>query len=193
MKTTANMQNAVIALGFVIVLGGCQGAQIAKTPTSMDNTGFMTAWDAYRHCQVGTNVDTMRTEMQHLTRAASVQESADSLSAFMPNFVKRVMARPASRLAADPKAMAAACALSTGHAALRAERMELAAEMFQSVLKNQSQPELAYYVDQARVGLNQVEHGIQFAGSLTGNAPVLMTISASSVVLRNSAPAFLED
>jgi hypothetical protein len=193
MKIAANMKSAVIALGLVMSLGGCQGAQVARTPASLDNEGFMTAWDAYRHCQAGTNVDAMRHELQQLTRAASAQESADSLSAFLPDFVKRVMDKPASRLAADPKAMAAACALSTGQAALRAERMELATEMFQSVLKNQSQPELAYYVDQARIGLNQVEHGIQFAGSLTGRAPVLMTISASSSTPRNGAPSFLED
>jgi hypothetical protein len=114
MKITVNMKSAVIALGLVMSLGGCQGAQVARTPASLDNAGFMTAWDAYRHCQAGTNVDIMRHEMQQLTRAASAQESADSLSAFLPNFVKRVMDKPASRLAADPKAMAAACALSTG-------------------------------------------------------------------------------
>jgi hypothetical protein len=159
----------------------------------LDNAGFMTAWDMYRHCQVGIDLDTMRTEMQQLTRVASTQESTGTFPFPLPDFVKRMVEKPALRLSADPKAMAAACALSTGEAALRAERMDLATEMFRAVLANQSQPEYAYYMDQARMGLNQVEHGIQFAGHLTGSTPVLITISASSAAPRNNAPGFLED
>ena len=190
MKALANIKSVVTMLGFLMLLSGCQGAQHTSASAPLDNAAFMTVWDAYRHCQAGTNVDTMRTEMQQLSRAASVQESADTTSAFLPDFVKRVMAKPASRLAADPKAMAAACALSTGQAALYVERMDLAAEMFRAVLKNQSQPEYAYYVDQARIGLNQVEHGLQFAG-YPGSTPAVITISAPSS--RTSEPVLFED
>jgi hypothetical protein len=59
--------------------------------------------------------------------------------------------------------------------------MELAAEMFRTVLKNQSQQEYAYYVEQAQVGLNQVERAVQFAGSHDG-APALMTIAAPAPI-----------
>jgi len=187
------MKNAALALGLLMLLDGCQSAQIATAPAALDNAGFMTAWDAYRHCQAGTNVDTMRAEMQQLARAASAQESAAALPFSLPDFVKRVVAKPAQRLAADPQAMTAACALSTGQAALHAERMELATEMFQSVLRNQSQPDYAYYVDQARTGLAQVDRAVQFAGYLTDATPVLIPVSSAAPAHRHSALVSLED
>ena len=188
------MKNAALALGLLMLMGGCQGAQRTNAAAvPLDNAGFMTVWDAYRHCQAGTNVDTMRAEMQQLARATSAQESAAARPSPLPDFVKRLVAKPAQRLAVDPKAMTAACALSTGQAALRAERMELATEMFQSVLKNHSHPDYAYYVSQAKTGLDQVERAVQFAGYLTDTTPVLIPVSSASPALRNSAPAFFKD
>lgn len=168
MYTITNIQRTAVALGFMAILGGCQSLQIAPAPASLDNAAFMAAWDAYRHCQLGTDVDAMRADMQQLARVA----------------------QPAPRLAADPKAMAASCALFTGHAALRAERMELAAEMFRTVLKNQSQQDYAYYVEQAQVGLNQVERAVRFAGH-PDSAPALMTIAAPAPI--DGAPVPLAD
>lgn len=190
MKTFANIKFVLFALGLVMLLEGCQGAPNVKPVALMDNTAFMSALDVYRHCQTGTDVDIMRAEMLQLTRAAAAQESANNPPLPLPDFVKRMMAKPASRLAADPKAMAASCALSTGQAALRAERMSLATEMFQAVLKNHSQPEYAYYADQAMIGLNQVEHAVQFAGYPDG-APAVMTISTPAS--RATASVFIED
>ncbi len=181
MKKFSAIKNATLALGLLMLLGGCQGAlRTNSAAVPLDNAGFMTVWDAYRHCQAGTNVDTMRAEMQQLARAASAQESAAALPVSLPDFVKHMVAKPAQRLAADPKAMTAACALSTGQAALRAERMELATEMFQSVLRNHSQPDYAYYVDQARTGLAQVDRAVQFAGYLTDATPVVIPVSSAS-------------
>jgi len=193
MKTLSNIKNAVLTLGCVMLLSGCQSVLPVNTAAPLDNAGFMTVWDAYRHCQAGTNVDVMRGEMQQLARAASAQESADTLPASLPDFVKRVMAKPTSRLAADPKAMAAACALFTGHVALRGERMELATEMFRTVLQNHPQPEYAYYVDQAKTGLDQVERAVQFAGHITGGFPTLIPVSSASPAPWNSTPVSFED
>jgi hypothetical protein len=170
MNTFANIKRMVLALGLVTILGGCQSLQTTHIPVTLDNAGFMAAWDVYRHCQLGTDVDAMSADFEQLARVA----------------------QPAPRLAADPKAMAAACALSTGQAALRAERLELATEMFRTVLKSQSQPEYAYYVDQARIGLNQVEHAVRFVGE-PGNAPALMTVFTPASRTHTGAPAGSED
>ncbi len=193
MKTLSNIKNAVLAMGFVMLLSGCQSVLPVNTATPLDNAGFMTVWDAYRHCQAGTDVDTMRADMKQLSRVAEAQESVRDLPFSLPDFVKRVMAKPASRLAADPKAMAAACALFTGHAALRAERMDVATEMFRTVLQHHPQPDYAYYVDQARTGLDQVEHALLFAGYLTDATPVLISVSSASPAPWNSAPVSSED
>jgi len=157
----------------------------------LDNAGFMTAWNAYRHCQAGTDVDTMRADMKQLSRVASAQELTHNLPFSLPDFVKRVMAKPTSRLAADPSAMAAACALSAGQAALRVERMDVAAEMFRTVLQNHLQPDYAYYVDQARAGMEEVARGIHAA--VPAAVPTLIPISSTAFTLRNSTPVSLEN
>jgi hypothetical protein len=192
MKTLPQTKNAVLALGCVLLLSGCQSVPATHTTAPLDNAGFMTAWDVYRHCQAGTDdVDTMRTDMNQLSRVASAQESTYSLPLPLPDFVKRVMTKPISRLAADPKAMAAACALSAGQAALRIERMDVAAEMFRTVLQNHQQPEYAYYVDQARAGMKEVAHGVHAAARAA--APTLIPISSTASPLRDSTPASFKD
>jgi hypothetical protein len=192
MKALPQIKTVALALGYVMLLSGCQGAPTIKTTAPLDNAGFMTAWDVYRHCQAGTDdVDTMRTDMNQLARVAAVQESADTLSASLPDFVKRVMTKPASRLAADPKAMAAACALSAGQAALRIERMDVAAEMFRTVLQDHQQPEYAYYADQARAGMEAIARGVQAAAPTA--APMLIPISSTASAHRNSTPVSFTD
>ena len=192
MKSFSAIKNAALALGLLIFLGGCQGAQrTATTAVPLDNAGFMTAWDAYRHCQAGKDVDAMRTDMKELSRVASAHESSHDFPFSLPDFMKRVMTKPTSRLAADPNAMAAACAPSAGQAALRVERMDVAAEMFRTVLQNHPQPEYAYYVDQARVGMKEVARDIQAA--VPAGVPTLIPISSTALALRNSPLVSLED
>ncbi|MBI5775917.1 MAG: hypothetical protein HY444_00890 [Nitrospirae bacterium] len=192
MKTLPHIKNAALTLGFVMLLSGCQSVPPIKTAAPLDNAGFMTAWGAYLHCQAGTDdVDTMRADMKQLSRVASAQESAQNLPFSLPDFVKRVMAKPTSRLAADPNAMAAACALSAGQAALRVERMDVAAEMFRAVLQNHREPEYAYYVEQARVGMEEIARGVQAAAHAA--VPTLIPISSTAFTLRNSTPVSFED
>ncbi len=193
MKVFANIKFAFLALSLVMVLGGCRSMQLPDKPALLDSAAFMNLWDAYRHCQAGADVDTMRGDMQQLTRVALSQEQpARDLPFPLPDFVKRVVARPVPRLAADPKAMAASCALATGQVALRAERLDLATDMFKAVLQNHPQPEYAYYVDQARIGLEQVDRVVQFAQHNGISAPVVIPVSSASA-LRTGAPVLSED
>ena len=194
MKVFINIKFAFLALSLLVVLGGCQSMQLLDKPASLDNTAFMHLWDAYRHCQAGTDVDTMGGDVQQLTLAALSQEQpARDLPFPLPDFVKRVVVQPAPRLAADPKAMAASCALSTGHVALRAERLDLATDLFRTVLRNHPQPEYAYYVDQARIGLEQVDRAFQFA-QLDGIAvPTMVPVSSAASALRTGTPVSSED
>jgi hypothetical protein len=168
-----NMTSAMIVLGLATVLGGCGSMQAPPVQDSLDNVGFMTAYDVYRHCQAASDTEAMRADLQKLRLAAAKHESAASFSLSLPEFMTGIVERPASRLAADPSAMAAACALSTGQAALLAEHTDLAVEMFQSVIENHSGPEYAYYADQARIGLDHAEHAARFAGLPDGTAASL--------------------
>jgi len=187
------LHRSVVAVGWLTVLGGCQGIPPVNAPTRLDNAAFMRAWDVYRHCQASTDVEAMRADVKQLVQTASVQEAATGGSGPLPELFNHVIAKPAQRLAADPKAMAAACALSTGQAALQVERVELATEMFQFVLTSHTQPDYAYYVEQARIGLLQVEHAVQFADRLTDIPPALIHISAAPPALQTRTPVSFED
>jgi len=189
MNNQSTIKIAMLGLGLAVVLSGCQGMPGTHAQASLDNAGFMTALDVYRHCQIGTDVDNMRADLTHLLLAVEKQESGSSFSLPLPKFMKEMMEKPAPRLAADPKAMAAACALSIGQTALLAERMDVATEMFQSVIENHSEPEYAYYAGQARIGLDHVEHAARFAG-YPDSTPVALTISAVAPVPAGSLPVF---
>jgi hypothetical protein len=192
MNTTLAKRNTVAALGLLLMTMGCQHAPVAPSKATLDNTAFMTTWGTYRHCRAVTDVDAMKADVRALATAATVQAAKADAAGFVPAFVKNLVARPESRLAADPGAMAAACALSTGQAALRVERTDLAMEMFQSVLKNRGQ-EYAYYAGQARLGLAAVERALQIASRKADDSPRVLSVSSNAPESRPSAPALLED
>ena len=89
--------------------------------------------------------------------------------------------------------MAAACALSTGQVALHAERLDLATELFRTVLRNHPQPEYAYYVNQARIGLEQVDRAVQFAQHDGVSAPTVIPVSSVASAHKAGAPVSSED
>lgn len=194
MKTFSTMKFAFLAASLLMVLGGCQSMQSPDKPALLDNAAFMSLWDTYRHCQAGVDIDAMHEDVQHLTSAALSQEQpARDLPFPLPEFVKRVVAQPAPRLAADPKAMVASCTLATGRAALRAERFDLATGLFQTVLRNHRQPEYAYYADQARIGLELVDRAVQFARQDGVSAPAVIQVSSETAALRTVSPVSSED
>ncbi|WP_447984172.1 hypothetical protein [Nitrospira sp. Nam74] len=142
-------------LSVVLILSGCQTtAPIAKSAT-LDNTSFMGMWNMYRHCEAASDIDVMRSDAYHLDSVVHQAVTGMGHDVALPQVMKRWISEPANRLAVDPKAMAAACSLHTGQAALSAGRYELADEMFQVVL---GYPEgmYPYYIKQAREGLAQL-------------------------------------
>ena len=156
------MKQVWCALSLVLILSGCQSAPIVGKPTALDNVTFMNLWGMYRHCQASVDLDTMRGDAQRLSQATS-QQSAITLDLPLPKLLAQQITPQAPRLAADPKAMAAACTIYTGQAALQAGRPDVAADMFRTVIQNHPQPEYAFYVDQARAGMDSVNRGLQHA------------------------------
>jgi hypothetical protein len=117
----------------------------SSKPLSTDNVRFMDMWNLYSHCTETDNLDVMLDDAQQLSRALDVLDAAAD---------PRI--GPSVRLSADPAAMAASCALRTGQVAKEQGRHSSAREMFQLVLTNFPQPRYAYYTDQAREGLEQL-------------------------------------
>ncbi|HKW87010.1 MAG TPA: hypothetical protein VJM82_08065 [Nitrospiraceae bacterium] len=135
----------------------------------------MNLWRIYNHCRSSTDPDAMLTDSRRLSRAVGALTIGESVPVFLPEPIQDLISEPPSRLAVDPKAMAAACALYTGEAARTAGRNQMASEMFRSVMFTHSQAEYTYYVDQARLGLEQMENETR---PVRGASEQLLQVSA---------------
>jgi hypothetical protein len=157
------VKTLVLAVGLAVVVVGCQSMPQSPT-TTLDNESFMSLWGRYARCQAGTDLLAMQSEAQHLQHIAATTTENTGFSLNLPKPIKRYVAEPPTRLAVDPKAMAAACTLSTGQIAAELGKTDVAAAMFQTVLKNHAQAEYEYYAAQARAGLAQLELAMKDEG-----------------------------
>lgn len=144
----------------MLALVGCQSA-----PTTMhaglDNAKFMDLWKVYHRCQSVTDVDLIKADAAALTSAQPHPTQASGFLLPLPGTLDRLISNPSARLAVDVKAMAAACTLRGGQLALESGRLDLAKEMFHTVIVNHPQPDYAYYTTQARAGLHRIDDGFK--------------------------------
>lgn len=153
------MKQLVILVSAVMVLGGCQSVTAPVSSESLDNAAFMRLWVTYRDCQSGMetmNLDAMRAYERQLDLVARNAIILHRPPLPLPRLIQRWVTEPKPRFAVDPGAMAAACTLYTGQAALQAGRNDVAVEMFRAVLIRHPEKQYAYYTEQARDGLQQV-------------------------------------
>jgi len=155
------MKKLLSIVSVLVVLGGCQTTQPVAKSTALENTAFMRLWTTYSECRSSTDLDAMRAAARQLNQAAATPASGKDFVLPLPKQIARLVSKPPTRLAVDPKAMAAACTVHTGHAALNAGRNDVAADMFLSVMDGHPQAEYAYYVEQARLGFAQAVIGPQ--------------------------------
>jgi hypothetical protein len=151
----------VLGAGLVFILAGCQVGRPAGPTTVLDNDAFMGLWATYQHCRSGTDPDAMLADLRRLKQGAALPTSVTEFRFPLPEPIEHLISLPASRLAADPKAMVMACMLSIGRAALQAGRTGVATEMFRLVLLAPPRAEHRYYLDQARLGLTLVNSDVR--------------------------------
>ncbi len=144
----------------MVVMVGCQSAQKASHG-GLDNAKFMDLWNVYHHCQSLTDVDLIKADSALLSAAQNHPVQASNFVLPLPGKLDRFISGPSVRLAVDVNAMAAACTLRTGQLAFEAGRLDLAKEMFHTVVRNHPHPDYAYYTRQARAGLHQIDSGFQ--------------------------------
>lgn len=152
-----NVGKLVVAIGLLVALTGCQSVPQGTGSAAFDNESFMSLWTRYSRCQSGTDLSMMQMEARHLEQVAASTAQPHGFTLTLPKQVQRYVSEPLTRLAVDPKAMAAACALYTGQIAADLGKTDVAIAIFQSLLTHQAQPEYEYYVAQAREGLSQLE------------------------------------
>ena len=115
----------------------------------------MDMWKTYSHCSGSEDLDAVRTDAHRLSSSVgAVKPPGDSIP---PTSHESSGTDPLSRLAVDPAAMAAACAVHVGQVAQGTGHPSIAQEMYQMVITNFPQPPYRYYVAQAKQGLERLQ------------------------------------
>jgi hypothetical protein len=148
----------LMLMGLLVSVAGCLTGQTVQS-RALENASFMSLWNSYSRCQTSTNVDELRANAATLTHAANRSLSHEAFILPLPSDTQQFMLTPAARSAVDVKAMAAACALRAGSAAIAEGKPDVAKDLLETILYYQSQPEYAYYVLEAKTLLSELEKG----------------------------------
>ena len=149
----------LILVGILVSVAGVQTSQPVQA-AAIDNGSFMSLWSSYSHCQATTDIDQLREDALTLTNAANRSLTQEGFVLPLPGQLEKFVSTPAARFAVDVKAMAAACSLRAGSAAVEAGKGDLAKELLQTILSYQPQSEYAYYSLQAKALLSELETNV---------------------------------
>ena len=149
----------IIVVSILVSVAGFQTGQPVQA-AAIDNGRFMSLWRTYSHCQATTDIDQLRENAVTLTNAANRSLSQEAFVLPLPGKLEKLVSTPAARLAVDVKAMAAACSLRAGSAAVEAGKLDVAKDLLQTVLSYQPQSEYAYYALQAKALLSELQTNV---------------------------------
>jgi len=148
-----------LLMSILVSVAGFQAGQPVQA-AAIDNGSFMSLWSSYSHCQATTDVDQLKEDALTLTNAANRSLTQEGFVLPLPGQLEKLVSTPAARFAVDVKAMAAACSLRAGSAAVAAGKLDIAKDLLQSVLNYYPQSEYAYYTLQAKTLLSELETNV---------------------------------
>lgn len=135
----------------VFLLSACHTMPSLDATPVPSEAGFRDMWARYSDCRSGSGVIQTWQDAEQLNRAVRLMGYSDRA-------LQGTLAASPSRLAVDPRAMAASCTLSAGQVAHDAGLDRLAAKLFRFVLLNFHGPRYAYYREQAFKGMAQLSN-----------------------------------
>lgn len=151
MKTLVGLMVVLVAL-----VSGCQTAPSSTSTGVLDNQTFMSIWNTYQRCVVGDNLDQLRADVKVLMNAPQSRRAGD-FTVPLPDMIARHVSAQPTRVAADPRAMSAACSLHAAEVARQDGRDEVAVQLLNELLATHSSGDYAYYVQQAKASLERIQ------------------------------------
>jgi len=145
-----------IVVSILVSLGGFQISHPVQA-ASVDNGSFMNLWSTYSRCQATSDLAQLRENALALTNVANHSLSEEGFVLPLPSKLEQFVSTPAARFAVDVKAMAAACSLRAGFAAVEAGKLDVAKDLLRPILTYQPQSEYTYYSLQAKSLLSELE------------------------------------
>ena len=133
---------------------GCQSMGMTPGLRDLPEEQFQSLWRVYTQCLANREAAAVREDVETLSRAAFANEG---IGGGLPDALVGWVETPPVRLAVEPKAMAAACAVHGGRIAWQAGHPETAHRLYSLVVRRFHEPHLAFYVKEADAGLALVE------------------------------------
>ena len=121
----------------------------------MEDQEFLGIWDAYNLCIDGSDIQHMQANLSVLASAPK-PISLDDSPIPVPTFLKKLSTARASRLAVDPRAMAASCSIHLAEVAQLSSDWPTALRTFQEIIKDYPESQYAFYVSKANQALEQL-------------------------------------
>ena len=145
-------------LGIVVLASGCTTGPSSPL-NELKNSSFMSLWNTYADCKSTSDLAQATSDLTQLRSASQIENTNEGFILPLPTHLERLVANPASRVAVDVEAMAAACALHTGELALNQGQTDIAHDLLVSVIKLHKE-EGSYYVLKAKTLLAKLGHGV---------------------------------
>ncbi|MGD9852929.1 MAG: hypothetical protein AB7T38_16895 [Nitrospirales bacterium] len=162
MKITGIKGTSLFLGGAVLsLLVGCQSFQ-SSVPGELNlpEGEFVSLWDAYNFCMVEQDVSQIQANLSILKNAPkpiSLNESPIPI----PKFIQELTSLRSSRLAVDPRAMAASCSIHLAEVAQQSQNWDAAYNVLETMATNFPEPQYAYYVTKANHTLEQLNSSIR--------------------------------
>lgn len=157
MKVSASVLWVLMIVG----LTSCQSVKVPQQESHTAQPSFMETWRVYTHCASTEGLEPLMVDTLLLKRATNRMQQDEVLGLFSP--LQSFISPSPVRLAADPRAMTASCTLKTAETAVKNGWEDLAITLYQSIIKDYSDPAYVYYRDQAKAGL---AHTLQHMANL---------------------------
>lgn len=153
-----------------LVLTGCQGISTIEQWMTQPVPSIMPFWEAYQRCLTTTDPHVLVHSLEQLEQAfLEAPEPPDWMKTWSGHVVRQPL-----RTAVDPQALGAACTLRVATVMVETQRLLEARTFYRRVLAHYSDPQLAYYTNQAKDALV----------TLRADVPALIALHATSDSLR---------
>lgn len=148
------MRPLLLLIACALSVQGCESLSGLSGTRDLPEEYFQEAWTSYQRCLASRDAREAEHQARRLSRAAFAREGE---GVALPDAMASMIEPLPVRLAVEPKAMAAACALHAGHLAMEAGQAEPAYRLYSLVLRRFQEPAYLFYVAEARAGLLLVE------------------------------------
>jgi len=161
----STLRAGAVRLVLLLSLVGLSGCHITwpfdRPAFFLDSAQFIDTWKTYLHCRSSVEPEEIRADLQQLNRVAQAVSMPNHPSVLaLPAAVRTLIATLPSRLAVDPHAMSAACALHGGDVAQAAGQPGLSVALLTAVAAAKQGAANDYYVVEVHQRLKGMEYEI---------------------------------